>query len=273
MRRIGGMNLKRKIGHARRVRNPRKRGDGVLRRPNMHVVGRDDVLRASCRGGGITVSLREMADRGGGAPSSATRRAAERLSATKRRARAQDARRASRRQRREIGVDDRVLDLGQRRPLRSPEGRGWVRESMNPSPRLASPVRRPSTEKVACQIRSSRLPAGGDRGRCPETQRGAPLHASRRMARSCAAHAAGPRNALVSPKARKELGVPPDPDAEFEPPAREKVEQRRRPPPRAPRFPWAASQPRCRAGCARFCPATCAVKTKGDGRPPSSSWK
>ena len=71
------------------------------------------------------------------------------------RARGQDARRPPRRQRLEIGVDHRVLDVGQRRIAAASCGRGWVRDSMQPVAGQRRRGARPSTVKVACQMRSA----------------------------------------------------------------------------------------------------------------------
>ena len=195
-----------------------QRGDHLVGRAEMHVHGGDQVADQAAR--------RQVA--GGGEPMAHPGRAdlgqPHRLLGVvgdEHRARGEDARLASLGQRLEIGVDHRVLDVGQRAASGASGGRGWVRDSIRPSP--AAPARRaPSTLKVACQMRSTKVGLA----------RIQPVAARQRAAppRRCAAarDCRHQLSALVGVQAERGEGgqVAARPDADFQAAAAHEVEHR-----------------------------------------------
>ena len=123
-------------------------------------------------------------------------------------------------QRLQIGVDHRVLDVGQRQIGRS-AGRGCVRDSISPSP--AAPARRaPSTENVACQTRSGRLGSADKAGR----RRAAPPgQASRSTSTMPDQHLCALRAVLAECRCRPRRS-PLESDTDLQPEAAQQIEHR-----------------------------------------------
>ena len=146
-------------------------------------------------------------------------------------------------------------------------GRGCARDSISPSP--AAPARlAPSIVNVACQMRSTRCGVDGYSRSPPGS--GRPAQASRSTWR-CPASSV-PRSALSRPNASNAERLPPGPTPTS------------RRPPDIRSSTAASSATRIGSSSGRVtiavprrirdvCAATCARKTNGPGRPPSSSWK
>jgi Arc/MetJ family transcription regulator len=156
MRRVDRVDLEDEIGHAVERAVGAQGRNHVVRHSDVHVERRDQLGERSSRGD--KTDRDEMIDD----PAEADIGQAQSFFPVVRDeqgAGGHDARFASSGQRREIGVDDRMLQVP-KRCFGVASGRGWVRDSMRPSP--ASPARLPpAAEKVACQIRSTRCGAVG----------------------------------------------------------------------------------------------------------------
>ena len=220
MRRIDRMDLHGEIGGARERAVGSQRGDHLVRRADMDVHRGDQVAHQ--------VARRQVAGRGQPMAHAATgrfrrsRSASLRSSATNtvREARMRGARPL--RQRLEIGVDHRVLDVGQRGVAASSAGRGWVRDSISPSP--AAPAR-------ARAVARRRSPARCDRPGRGSADRACRRRAARRPTSACVSSARlrsiRPWRSLLSrPKAVNAVRLPPGPDADFQAAAAHQVEHR-----------------------------------------------
>ena len=148
-----------------------------------------------------------------------------------------------------------------------PSGRGWVRESIKPSP-LAPARAPPSTENVACQTRSSSCGAAGYRRTPPASSR--PAQASLSTAKLRAKTA--PRSLPVTPKASKDSAVPPVPRPTSRRPFDSRSSTAASSATRSAFSSGSVTTPVPRR-MRRVRAATCERKTKGEGRPPSLSWK